>query len=87
VEAKEFAASKATMLALPESWVREHTRLNDIPHIRFGRYVRYRLEAVSSWSPLFILGLFREGRELALYPSHLIWSQDHPTIAVALDKR
>jgi hypothetical protein len=31
--------------SLPTSWVREHTRaraLDPIPHIRFGKYVRFR---------------------------------------------
>ena len=44
-----IAGEIAAILALPESWVREHTRLNDIPHIRLGRYVRYRLGSVISW--------------------------------------
>jgi hypothetical protein len=35
----------ATRLSLPESWVREYTRKrteSPIPHLRFGRYVRFR---------------------------------------------
>ena len=39
----------AAMLAVRVSWVREHTRLGEIPHIRLGRYVCYRHEAVAEW--------------------------------------
>ncbi len=45
LEAHEIAA----MLCVPVSWVREHTRLGDIPHIRLGRYVRYRHDTVVEW--------------------------------------
>ena len=44
-----MAAEVANMLSVPVSWVREHTRLGEIPHIRLGRYVRYRYEAVRAW--------------------------------------
>jgi len=37
------------MLSVPERWVREHTRSGLIPHVRLGRYVRYRREAVLAW--------------------------------------
>ena len=37
------------MLNVPERWVREHTRSGSIPHVRLGRYVRYRLHAVLEW--------------------------------------
>jgi hypothetical protein len=39
------AQQLAERLALPESWVREMTRSrtpNPIPHLRFGRYVRFQ---------------------------------------------
>ena len=45
LEAKEVAA----MLAVPERWVREQTRRGAIPHIRLGRYRRYREAAVLAW--------------------------------------
>jgi excisionase family DNA binding protein len=43
------AAEVAELLAVPERWVREHTRSGLIPHIRLGRYVRYRRTAVIAW--------------------------------------
>jgi excisionase family DNA binding protein len=43
------ARDVADMLAVSERWVREHTRGGFIPHIRLGRNVRYRREAVLSW--------------------------------------
>jgi excisionase family DNA binding protein len=43
------AAEVAELLAVPESWVREHTRNGSLPHIELGRYVRYRSQTVLSW--------------------------------------
>lgn len=43
------ASEAADLLSVPESWVREQTRLGLVPHIRLGRYVRYRRSAVLSW--------------------------------------
>jgi excisionase family DNA binding protein len=43
------AADVAELLAVPERWVREHTRGGLLPHVRLGRYVRYRHEAVARW--------------------------------------
>lgn len=43
------AAEVAELLAVPESWVREHTRNGSMPHIQLGRYIRYRGEAVLTW--------------------------------------
>jgi excisionase family DNA binding protein len=43
------ASEVAAMLAVPERWVREHTRSGQVPHLRLGRYVRYRREAVLVW--------------------------------------
>jgi excisionase family DNA binding protein len=43
------ASEVAEMLAVPERWVREHTRGGLVPHVRLGRYVRYRREAVLEW--------------------------------------
>jgi excisionase family DNA binding protein len=43
--AKEVAA----MLAVPESWVREATREQRMPHLRLGRYVRYARPAIDAW--------------------------------------
>lgn len=43
------ASDVAELLAVPERWVREHTRGGLIPHLRLGRYVRYRKDAVVRW--------------------------------------
>jgi excisionase family DNA binding protein len=43
------ASEVAEMLAVPVSWVREHTRSGAIPHVQLGRYVRYREAAVLKW--------------------------------------
>lgn len=43
------ATEVADLLAVPVRWVREHTRSGRIPHVRLGRYVRYRREAVVAW--------------------------------------
>jgi excisionase family DNA binding protein len=43
------AAEVADRLGVPESWVREQTRANKIPHVTLGRYRRYEWEAVAAW--------------------------------------
>lgn len=43
------AAEVAEMLAVPERWVRDASRERRIPHVRLGRYVRFRREAVLTW--------------------------------------
>jgi excisionase family DNA binding protein len=43
------AAELAEILNVTETWVREHTRGGLIPHVRLGRYRRYRLERVLGW--------------------------------------
>jgi excisionase family DNA binding protein len=43
------ATEVAEMLAVPVSWVREHTRSGAIPHLRLGRYVRYQRGDVVEW--------------------------------------
>jgi excisionase family DNA binding protein len=43
------AAEVAELLAVPESWVREHTRRRSLPSIQLGRYVRYQRDAVLGW--------------------------------------
>ena len=45
VDAKEIAA----LLGVPTSWIREHTRQGEIPHVPLGRYVRYREADVLAW--------------------------------------
>jgi excisionase family DNA binding protein len=43
------AAQVAELLAVPESWVREATREQRIPHLRLGRYRRYQQSALEAW--------------------------------------
>jgi excisionase family DNA binding protein len=43
------APELAELLSVPVSWVREHTRSGQIPHVQLGRYRRYRREAVLAW--------------------------------------
>jgi predicted DNA-binding transcriptional regulator AlpA len=48
------AAALADMLGVPETWIREHTRQRcpselRIPHIRLGKYVRFRDEEIAAW--------------------------------------
>jgi excisionase family DNA binding protein len=45
LDAKEVAAR----LNVPVSWVREQTRLDAIPHVRLGRYVRFEWAEVEAW--------------------------------------
>ncbi len=39
----------AELLSVPRSWVYQQARSGAIPHVRLGRYVRYRHEAVIAW--------------------------------------
>ena len=43
------AAEIADLLAVKESWVREATRDGRLPHVRLGRYRRYRREDIKHW--------------------------------------
>lgn len=43
------AGEVAAFLAVKESWVREATRDGRLPHIRLGRYRRYRMEDIEHW--------------------------------------
>jgi len=43
------AGEIAEMLSVPVSWVREHTRSGQIPHVELGRYRRYREPDVLAW--------------------------------------
>ena len=39
----------AAMLGMSVDWVYAETRADRIPHVRLGRYVRYRRESVEEW--------------------------------------
>jgi excisionase family DNA binding protein len=43
------AEEVAAFLAVKISWVREATRDGRLPHLRLGRYRRYRLSDIESW--------------------------------------
>jgi excisionase family DNA binding protein len=39
----------AELLSVPVSWVRDHTRSGEIPHVPLGHYKRYREDDVLAW--------------------------------------
>lgn len=43
------AEEVAALLRVTPAWVYAETRQHRIPHIRLGRYVRYRSEAIFLW--------------------------------------
>jgi excisionase family DNA binding protein len=43
------AGQVAKLLAVPESWVREATREERIPHLKLGRYRRYQRHVIEAW--------------------------------------
>ncbi len=42
-------AEIAEFLQVPESWVYARTATNEIPHVRVGRYVRFKKGEVLNW--------------------------------------
>jgi len=43
------AEDVAALLRVTAAWVYAETRRRRIPHIRLGRYVRYRRDALAAW--------------------------------------
>lgn len=43
------AEQVAEILGVPASWIYEQARKGRIPHIKLGRYVRFRHSAVEAW--------------------------------------
>jgi excisionase family DNA binding protein len=43
------AAELAQTLGVPKSWVLAEARADRIPHLRLGRYVRFRESSVLEW--------------------------------------
>lgn len=39
----------AELLQVTPAWVYAQTRANRLPHVRLGRYVRYRRDAIDVW--------------------------------------
>ncbi len=44
-----MASEVTDLLQVTTAWVYSETRSNRLPHIRLGRYVRYRREAIDAW--------------------------------------
>jgi excisionase family DNA binding protein len=49
------AEDVAAMLAMSTDWVYAEVRAGRIPHVKLGRYVRFRAETIDEW----IIGLER----------------------------
>lgn len=43
------AGQAATLLNVPESWIRAEARAGRIPHVQLGRYVRFERQALLDW--------------------------------------
>lgn len=43
------AQAVAALLGVPSSWVYAETRAGRLPHVRVGRYRRFRRAAIESW--------------------------------------
>jgi excisionase family DNA binding protein len=43
------AAEVADRLSVTPGWVYAATRANRLPHVRLGRYVRFRADAIERW--------------------------------------
>jgi excisionase family DNA binding protein len=43
------ASEVAALLRMTTAWVYAETRANRLPHVRLGRYVRYRAAAIEAW--------------------------------------
>lgn len=43
------AGEVADLIRVTRAWVYAETRRNAIPHLRLGRYVRYRRSAIEAW--------------------------------------
>lgn len=39
----------ADLMCVTRAWVYAQTRRNALPHLRLGRYVRYRRSAIEAW--------------------------------------
>ncbi len=54
------AEEVAALLRVSPGWVYEHSRRDRIPHVRLGRYVRFRRGALEDW--------LAEGEALSMIP-------------------
>jgi excisionase family DNA binding protein len=39
----------ATLMRVTRAWVYAETRRDALPHLRLGRYIRYRRSAIEAW--------------------------------------
>jgi excisionase family DNA binding protein len=44
------AKQAAELLGVPASWVLARARADAIPHVRLGRYVRFRADDLQAWA-------------------------------------
>jgi len=43
------ARAAGELLGVPPSWILAEARCNRLPHVRLGRYVRFRRETLLAW--------------------------------------
>jgi excisionase family DNA binding protein len=43
------AAEAAALLSVPKSWVLAEARADRLPHVKIGRYVRFRHDSLIAW--------------------------------------
>jgi len=43
------ASDVADRLSVSRRWIEEATRRGEIPHVRLGRFPRYRAESIDAW--------------------------------------
>jgi excisionase family DNA binding protein len=43
------AEETAERLSVPKTWIYAETRAGRIPHVKLGRYYRYRPDAIDQW--------------------------------------
>ena len=53
----------ADLLRVKESWLYERTRLNEVPHVKLGKYLRYDRDELVAWVDSFR----RDGRGRGLH--------------------
>lgn len=59
------AEEVADVLRVTTSWVYAETRAHRLPHVRLGRYVRYRRSAITAWIDDIEAASARGGRRSA----------------------
>ena len=72
------AAEVAALLRMTPAWVYEETRRNRIPHMRLGRYFRYRRSTIDAWMSQLETGPDLAGRPPSSFQTR---SRRRPTSA------